>query len=84
MDLQFSYLGQENDSDSDNTERQEENIRKGRRYRGKDLAWRPKTTFENQDDYKASSLYVDLKENYTLRNQERSNAKSYFTTRWHQ
>ena len=66
-ECQFSYLGQEDTEEQNYDQPGEENIRHGRRYRGKDLDWRLKTTFENVDDYKNSNIFQDLNENFTLR-----------------
>ena len=67
--FQFSYLGQEEHEEEhdDFRDDDEENIQNGRRYRGKDLDWRLKTSFENIEEYKNSNIFQDLKENFTLR-----------------
>ena len=75
-EFQFSYLGQE-DLEEDNNdfhdEDDEENIQNGRRYRGKDLDWRLRTSFENIEDYRNSNIFKDLKENFTLRKRRELN-----------
>ena len=75
-EFQFSYLGQE-DLEEDNNdfhdEDDEENIQNGRRYRGKDLDWQLRTSFENIEDYRNSNIFKDLKENFTLRKRRELN-----------
>ena len=72
-DIQFQYYGDISDEAVDAEENQNEDYEvrtvrvneQGQKIRGRDLSWQKKISFNNMDQYNESSLYEDLKDNFT-------------------